>query len=313
MLSDRPLFIVLNAGSGSRDARETEATIEAILTQAGRQYTLLRSDDPQQLPQLAQEAVERARQQQGIVVAAGGDGTINTVVQAVLQSGCPFGVLPQGTFNYFGRTHRIPADTAEATTALLQAAVQPVQVGMLNDRVFLINASLGLYPKILEDREAYKRQYGRRRLVAVWSAMITMLRGHRRLMLTLEHAGETRQIRTTTLVVGNNQLQLEQLGIAEAPFVARGQLVAIVLRSMSTLSLYWLLIRSAFGLLGSASNVEIFPFERLTIRPHRRRRLKVALDGEITRLPAPLVFQVATTPLQLLVPPVRQAATTEAV
>jgi diacylglycerol kinase family enzyme len=43
---------------------------------------------------LAQRAVEQARQQQGVVVAAGGDGTINAVAQVVLKSGCPFGVLP---------------------------------------------------------------------------------------------------------------------------------------------------------------------------------------------------------------------------
>jgi diacylglycerol kinase family enzyme len=118
-------------------------------------------------------------------------------------------------------------------------------------------------------------------------------------------------MRTATLVVGNNLLQLEQLGIAEADVVQHGQMVAIVLRVMSTVALYWLLVRSAFGLLGSATNVETFPFERLTIRPHRRRRIKVAIDGEVTRLTTPLVFQVAATPLQLLVP-VQQTATAEA-
>jgi diacylglycerol kinase family enzyme len=307
MSSDSPLFIVQNTGSGSRNAVETETTIRSILTQAGRRYDILRSDHAQQLPELAQRAVRLAQQHQGIVVAVGGDGTINTVVQAVLESGCPLGVLPQGTFNYFGRTHHIPADTAEATRALLSAAVQPVQVGLLNDRVFLINASLGLYPKILEDREVYKRQFGRRRLVAIWAAMMTLLRYHRNVSISIEHEGQTRFIRTKTLVVGNNLLQLEQLGIAEAPAVEQKQLVAIVLRSMSTLALYGLLIRSAFGQLSSANNVEIFPFERLTVRPHRRRRIKVAIDGEITRLKTPLVFQVASTPLRLLVPTHRSA------
>lgn len=310
MSCEAPFFIVLNAGSGSRDALDTETTIRTILTAAGRRHDILRSDNPQQLPQFAQRAVQLAQQHQGIVVAAGGDGTINTVVQAVLKSGCPFGVLPQGTFNYFGRSYRIPAETADSTRALLDASVQPVQVGLLNDRVFLINASLGLYPKILEDREAYKRQFGRHRLVAVWSATMTLLRAHRQLLLSLEHAGETRVIRTATLVVGNNLLQLEQLGIADAAVVEQGQLVAIVLRSMSTLGLYWLMVRSALGQLGSANNVEIFPFERLTIRPYRRRRIKVALDGEVIWLKTPLVFQVASTPLQLLVP-VRHSATAE--
>jgi diacylglycerol kinase family enzyme len=56
-------------------------------------------------------------------------------------------VLPQGTFNYFSRTHGIPLDTTDATRALLAGMIRPVQVGLLNDRVFLVNASLGLYPR----------------------------------------------------------------------------------------------------------------------------------------------------------------------
>ena len=48
-----------------------------------------------------------------------------------------------------------------------------MQVGLVNDRVFLVNASLGLYAKLLEDREAFKAQYGRHRWVAFWSGLLT--------------------------------------------------------------------------------------------------------------------------------------------
>ena len=40
---------------------------------------------------------------------------------------------------------------------------------MLNGRAFLVNASVGLYPKLLQDREAFKQQYGRNRVVAMWA------------------------------------------------------------------------------------------------------------------------------------------------
>jgi diacylglycerol kinase family enzyme len=299
---DKPLFIVLNSGSGRRNAETTEATVRSVLGQAGRRHTILRVDNPRQLPTLAQRAVEHARQQQGIVVAAGGDGTINTIVQVVLNSGCPFGVLPQGTFNYFSRTHGIPADTTEATRALLDARVRPVQVGLINDRVFLVNASLGLYPKLLEDREAYKQQFGRHRLVALWAGVVTLLRAHRPLRLHLEHADEVWRMRTSTLVIGNNPLQLQQLGIPEARVVQQGQLAAIAVRPIGPLAMLWLLLRGALGRLADADNVVNFAFERLTIRPYGRRRLKVAMDGEVTWLDTPLLCQVAPQPLQLLVP-----------
>jgi diacylglycerol kinase family enzyme len=250
---------------------------------------------------LAQRAVEQAQQQQGVVVA-GGDGTINAVAQVVLTSGRPFGVLPQGTFNYFSRTHGIPLDTAAATRALLDAVVQPVQVGLLNDRVFLVNASLGLYPKLLEEREAYKQQFGRHRLVAVWAGVVTLQRAQRPLRLRLEHAGEVRVMRTSTLVVGNNPLQLQQLGLPEARAVQQGQLAAIAVRPVGPLAMVGLLLRGALGRLGDADHVVNFACERLTAWPYGRRRLKVAMDGEVAWLDAPLVFRVAPHPLPLLVP-----------
>jgi diacylglycerol kinase family enzyme len=299
---ERPFFIVFNPGAGSRDAATMEAAIRGVLEQAGRRYDIWRVEAPRQLPMLAQRAVDCARQQQGVVVAAGGDGTINTVAQVTLNSGCPFGVLPQGTFNYFSRTHGIPLDTTEATRALLEGMIRPVQVGLLNDRVFLVNASLGLYPKLLEEREAYKQQFGRRRLVALWAGVMTLLRVHRPLRLRLEHAGEAREMRTSTVVVGNNPLQLQQLGLPEAQAVQQGQLAAIVVRPISPLAMAWLLLRGALGQLGDADHVTHFACERLTVRPYGRRRIKVAMDGEVAWLNTPLVFQVAPNPLQLLVP-----------
>lgn len=302
MTPDTPFFIVLNAGSGKHDAETIEATIRGVLEQAGRRYDLARIDHPRQLPRLARRAVALAQQQQGTVVVAGGDGTINAVAQAALNSGLPLGVLPQGTFNYFSRAHGIPTDTATATRMLLDATVRLVQVGLINDRVFLVNASLGLYPQLLEERETYKQKFGRSRFVALCAGVVTLLRKHRQLILSLEQEGQSEVLRTPTLVVGNNSLQLEQVGIPHAQAIQQGQLVAIAVRPIGTLALFGLLGRGALGRLGDADNIASFAFDRLSVRPYRRRRIKVAVDGEVTWLHSPLVFQVAPHPLPLLVP-----------
>jgi diacylglycerol kinase family enzyme len=103
--------------------------------------------------------------------------------QAAHAAGCAMGVVPQGTFNYFARTHGIPADPTAAVRLLLRTSVVPVQVAGINDRVFLVNASLGLYPELLEDREAYKARFGRSRWVAFVAGCATLLRAQRRLRL----------------------------------------------------------------------------------------------------------------------------------
>ena len=307
-----PFFIVLNAGSGHSETELRRSTIEDVIRGARRLCHLEVVDEPERLQDIARGMAARAQSAGGILVAAGGDGTINTVAHEAVLAGCPFGVLPQGTFNYFGRTHGIPEDLAEAVYALLRAKVEPVQIGVVNNKIFLVNASVGLYPKLLEEREHDKRQFGRSRVVAFFSAIKTALRPHRHLRIELELDGQVRRLRTTTLFVGNNRLQLEQVGmegLTEA--VEEGQLVALAPKPMGKLGLLALLIRGVFGKLGSG-DVVAFAFKRMSVRTPRlygRMSMKVATDGEVTKMPMPIEFRAVEGKLALLVPGRSRAAT----
>lgn len=312
-----PLFIVFNPGSGASDAVQVRRTIEEGCSAAGREMHLLTVDGTNSLGAIAAEAVRRASGCGGVVVAAGGDGTVNAVAQATLGSACTFGVLPQGTFNYFSRTHGIPTDTAMALQLLLHAGAQDVhdvQVGLVNERVFLVNASLGLYPKLLEDREGWKQQLGRHRWVGFLAALATLLGRYRSLRLQIDWQGRQRKVRTPTLFVGNNALQMEQLGLPLAQAIDAGDLAGIMLRPVSRLAMIALLLRGAFGQLGSAEQLLSLAIQRLTVhaaRPFGARRIKVATDGETAWMTLPLVFSVSPQPLRLIrpagTPPERQA------
>jgi diacylglycerol kinase family enzyme len=300
-----PLFVVMNAASGRLDAEARRDAVLGVLRDAGREHALLEARDPSALPEVARDAVRRAIERDGAVVAAGGDGTINAVVQQVLGSGRPLGLLPQGTFNYFGRAHGVPTDPEAAARALLRARPVPIRVGRVGGRVFLVNASVGLYPDLLEDREAWKRRFGRTRAVALFAGLATLMRGVRPMRLELTVGGVTRAVRTSTLFVGNNPLQLERLGLAPDPSIGDGRLAAIVVPPYGALRLLWLALRGAFGDLGDASSLIRLDLERLVVRPSRfspRTRLRVATDGEVLRLPVPLRIEVDPEPLRLLVP-----------
>lgn len=299
----RPFFVVLNRRSGSGDAGATERAIRGTLDAAGHPYRLFCAKHPRHLGEMAEQAAAAARAQGGAVVVAGGDGTINAVVQAVLPAGLPLGVLPQGTFNFFGRCHGLPEGDADAgVRGLLDAQETPVQVGMVNDRVFLVNASLGLYPELLERREQDKRRFGRHRLVALLSGLRALLGHYPDLRLTLNEDGQQHVRRSTTLVVGDNRLQLESIGIPQAQAVGRGALVGIVLPPLARWRMILTAVRGLFGHLGDVEKVDSFAFTELEVALPRRRELKLAIDGEIVRLPLPLRFRVAPQPLRLLVP-----------
>jgi diacylglycerol kinase family enzyme len=311
---DRPLFkpaaalqFVVNGQSGLGDADATREAIESGLRESGRTGTV-HFAGPGELAQVAREAAAQARSDGSAVVAVGGDGTINTVAQAAHAAGCTMGVIPRGTFNYFAREHGAPLETAEALRWLLDARPEPVQISAINDQVFLVNASLGLYPDLLQDRESWKSRFGRSRLVAFGAGMATLLRSQRQLKLAIGWDQQKRDMRTLTLFVGNNRLQLEQLGLtdtdtpAEGP-TADGHVTAIILKPIGTWAMLGLMLRGALGQLGDASGIERFVCQSLVVQPRRlmrRRKVKVAFDGEVAWMAAPLNIRVLPQPLWLL-------------
>lgn len=306
-----PLQVVINMAAGAADGQARRERVESALRAAGRRADLLLCQ-PADLPTVARQAAARAVASRTAVVAAGGDGTLNTVAQAAHAAGCALGVVPQGTFNYFARTHGLPPDPADAVRLILDSAPQPVQVAGINDRVFLVNASLGLYPDLLEDREAYKARFGRSRWVAFVAACATLLRAQRRLRLHIELAGQARDLETLTLFVGNNRLQLAQFGAEPEDTIAGtpgdGSIAALVLRPIGTLSMVGLMLHGAMGRLREAAGVERFEFQHLIVRPTLapgRHGVKVAFDGEVTVMRPPLDIRVLARPLFLLKPPSR--------
>ena len=303
------LQFVINAAAGSSDAQTKREVIEAALRAGGRRGDLLFCD-PTGLTGVAQEAATRAIATRAAVVAVGGDGTLNTVAQAAHAVGCAMGVIPYGTFNYFAKTHSIPTEPAAAARLLMDARPIAVQVAAINERVFLVNASLGAYPELLRDREAYKARFGRSRWVAFVAACATLLRAQRRLRLHIEMGSSVRDLQTLTLFVGNNRLQLQQFGAEPEDTLngtpGHGSMAALMLRPIGTLSMIGLMLHGAMGKLGEAAGVESFEFQHMVVKPTLapgRKEIVVAFDGEVARMRSPIDIRVLDQPLYLLQAP----------
>lgn len=302
---DTPYYFVLNSRSGKSDAPRAKETMERMLKEARRPHEFFMIEEPGQIASVAERAAQHAVATNGVVIASGGDGTLAATAQAVLPTERPFGIIPNGTFNYFGRAQNVPEDIEAAMRIVLDPTLRKVQVGTVNGRIFLVNASLGLYPKLLQDRERYTRQYGRKRAVAMWSGIVSLLRGYRQLLLEIEVDGQRQTVRTPTLFIGNNHLQLDRVGIPEADDVREHRLAGIMVKPVSSGQLLWLGLRGALGRLGDDDRVMNFSFQRLkvtAVRGTQSRRIEVATDGERAWMQTPLTFAVASQPLLLLSP-----------
>ena len=84
------------------------------------------------------------------VLVAGGDGTVDSVVNAMMNRGIdlPIGILPVGTANDFGKFIGIPSDVTKACNQILESEPKAVDIGKINDKYFINVASSGLFTDV---------------------------------------------------------------------------------------------------------------------------------------------------------------------
>lgn len=133
--------IIANPTSGSYlfHTRQINATV-AFLRGHGWQVELHLTTGAGDARRLARKAVER---QLNVVIAAGGDGTLNEIIQELAGSETALGVLPVGTVNVWARETNIPLDSAGARQVLVEGQVRYIDLGKVNDRYFLLMAGIG--------------------------------------------------------------------------------------------------------------------------------------------------------------------------
>jgi diacylglycerol kinase family enzyme len=314
-----PIHLVVNRRSGADGGslRERLHGHPGLVRRNVRWHQPQRSRD---LPAVALAAARTAQRNGGIVIAAGGDGTINAVAQAAWALGVPMGVLPGGTFNFFSRQHGLADDAeqalAEVVDALRRGSLRPVRVGLVNDRLFLVNASLGLYPRLLAEREAATRRWGRSRAVVLAAAAASLFEpaSVQRLRLIDHSPGRTgahQLMQISTLFVGANSLQLQAVGLQQADEVDGGALAAVTLQPQTRLQTLRMLWHALRGQLGEEASLQSLACTRLEVQQAGWRpssRVKVAYDGETSWMRLPLRFGVGERPLWLVAPPLLQTA-----
>jgi diacylglycerol kinase family enzyme len=247
---------------------------------------------------------ELARASEGgadAVVVGGGDGTIATAARHLVGRDIAMGVLPLGTMNLLARDLAMPMELDAAVNALAAGRIRAIDVCDVNGHVFLNNAVLGLYPRMVEERERQRGVNNLRKWPAMVVAAAEVLWSYRRLHVEIEVDGSTRTIRTPILAVANNVYD-EGLGV----FMKRGRLDAgemgvYVANHTSPIGLVTLMVRLFIGGWQRDTQLETFVVRELTVRA-RRRRIRVAIDGEVLRLRPPLHFRIRPGALRMLVP-----------
>jgi diacylglycerol kinase family enzyme len=244
------------------------------------------------------EAAREAAPSSAAVVAAGGDGTVNAVASALAGTTVPLGVLPLGTLNHFARDLRLPLALPTAVAAIAAGRKVSVDVGRVNERTFVNNASIGVYPNIVELRDRLRRQ-GRWKLTAFARATVTVLRTYRGVTIALTSDNGRWVGRTPFVFVGNNEYSVNGLSLGARRTLVQGRVVAYVAPRLRSRRLPLLLARALVGRALGSGSFEILAARQLELTMSAGLRVRVALDGEVITMAPPLRF--ASDPLALRV------------
>ena len=297
-MTEAPIPVIVNATAGNGANPDWADGLVEKFAAAGLQARLLLMQEGSQIAPAVAAAVKGGAR---LVVAGGGDGTVSAVAAGLVDTGIALGVLPMGTLNHFAKDLGIPLEQEPAIAVIAAGQVLEVDVGQVNDRIFINNSSLGLYPDIVRDREQRQRRLGHGKWRALVEASVAAARRFPVLTVQIEVDGQTLTRRTPFVFIGKNVYTMEGFEIGVRDSLNRGDLSLYLTQRMGRFGLLRLAFRALLRRLDQARDFDMLTAREFVVKT-RHRRLRVATDGEVTAMEPPLNYRMRPGALRVLVP-----------
>jgi len=234
------------------------------------------------------------------IVVAGGDGTVCTAASVTCGTDVELAVLPAGTLNHFAIDNGIPTDLAEAAKVAVGDTTVMVDVGYAGDRIFLNTSSIGAYVAFVRLRDQLEGRFGYRLASLIATIRIFVVMPTIGTRIEVEEVNQTYRTPLLFVSVGERELQLPALG-GRVKGGKRGLHVFVVRGRKRARLLVVALAAVARGVDCRTPELDAFLVDHCTI-DRKRRRARVAFDGETERKPLPLDYRIERDALRIVVP-----------
>lgn len=284
----RSATLIVNAKSRRGDAAFDEA--KRLLEEAGIVLDAAHAlTDPDQLQPTIERAIAAGTK---MLIVGGGDGSLSSSVDFVVDSDIVFGLLPLGTANSFARSLGIPLDLPGAVDVIANGRVIAVDLGMIDDDYFANCAAIGLAPLIAETvPHGLKRWVGRVGYLT-WAALALA------------------RFKPFDLIVDGKRLKALEVRIANGSFqggtelietadVRSGEIVVQVVLGRTRLRLLWSWFASIVKL--KDRHLTTCDFRGQSIHLETIPPLPISIDGEILAH-TPVTVHIAPRSLKMAMP-----------
>jgi len=295
------IHIIINQRAGTIVGGDVEVVADDVsqrLAAAGHEVSCQLVD-----PCLLAEALRAARKMQpDVLIVGGGDGTVRCAAALTVGTETTLGILPLGTINRLARDLEVPLDHGQAADALAKGRIKLIDVAEVNGRLFLCNAILGPTTRFSVQRQKLRGKPTVERLTGYYRVILEILRGSRRMVLTIDDGTGAIKLKVLSLVVTNNPFSDESSLTLRRPDLATGALATYASRHSSGWAMAAGAIRALLGRLNADPNVVQMQSERLRVSVAERGKVALSIDGEVEEVATPLEFVIRPKSLRVLVP-----------
>lgn len=291
--------LILNPKTGRyasrriRPARELASQLESLGVEVDLKLTTAPGD-------ATEFAARAARNGSGDVIVAGGDGTVNEVIQGLAGSSARLGIIPRGTGNVLARELGLPLDDEQAIAVAARGKSRKVYLGVAIDetlkkrRCFLLMAGIGLDASVVRRvQPGLKKRIGRG---AFWVSGLSHLATWNPRPFTLEIDGQ--EYTATFAAIGKSARYGGDLAITPGARLDQPEFEVCMIKTMSRLR-YLRLLSHAMRDGIPRNNPEVEFVKAVNVRAHGDSHVQV--DGELIGH-LPMRFEISPHSLQIIVP-----------
>lgn len=225
------------------------------------------------------------------IVVGGGDGTIRTAAQFLIEQPIPLAILPLGTFNVLARSLEHTNDIEKILAMIKNNKTKQIDLGQVNEHIIINHAWIGFYYYILKFREKHKQVLGRNKLLKILFNTWSLFKVFPIYRLTLKIDGITQTRKTCLVYIGNNDSYTNVLDFGERKSLTSGLLAVTILNCHNRWELFLCMLSILLGKFAKSQFVSQLATDDLTIDT-QLNYINMVIDGELFKLTTPLHFSM---------------------
>lgn len=274
------IAIVVNLKS--RQAKKFHEYLKSLDTQIHYQVFQIPSN------QLS-ETLEKCKKKFKLILVGGGDGTIRTAAQHLINTNIALGVIPLGTMNHFVQENDLPFTPEEIKNALDHNNTKYVDTAEVNGISFINNASIGFYPGLVERRNYYSRYINK--WLAYIPSFFLNIKNFKRLQINLQYEDKKIIFNTSFLLISNNIYSIDFPTKLKRESIEQGILGLYYNIAEKKYSRHWV----------KPQLLTIDKTNKIINVDSNKKLISVALDGEVMKLKLPLAYKSQPKSLKILI------------